>query len=308
MGNVVSGNINGNTAVALFGGFLLLLSGSAVFKNYILPHANEHTLEAIFYGLGALSIMNNKVVGLSSDSSFYLSIPGQLIIPATFLYSLTLRKVEMNQRFISLMGSAFWGTQAVYWQSQLFGVFSAGALVMSLGGFAGAIPGVTFIGIEKDSTSSLVQSSGMLSLAYIMACQYNHLPTYYTNPFKVGMLTVLPLYHYLGNIFLSATEGYGKPEFGPNYVPTNLMTCLSLYGGYVLGNSFGLSHLSGTVKVMTFLYGVEKYYEIPWKDNMVATFVLGLGMVFSPAVLTEYFTGGLSQMKNFPGNPMITSA
>lgn len=299
MGNAISDNISGNTAVSLFGGFLLLISGSAVFTTYILPHASEHTLEVIFYGLGILSLLNNKVLGLSPDSSFYLSIPGNLIIPATFLYSLTLHKVEMSKRFIALMGSAFWGTQAVYWQSQLYGTFSAGALIMSLEGF---------FGMEKNSTASLVHSSGMLSLAYIMACHYNHLPTYYTDPFKVGMLSVLPFYHYLGNIYLSATEGYGSSKFGPNYIPTNLMTCLSLYGGYVLGNSFGLPHLSGIVKVMTFFYGAQKYYEIPWKDNMVATFILGLGMVFSPAVLTEYFTGGLSQMKYFPGNPMITSA
>jgi hypothetical protein len=302
--------IDANTAVSLFGGALIVISGGAVFANYILPNASSLTLEKVFYALGTSSIVNNQFLKLTHESSFYLSVPGQLIIPATFMFSLGLRNINLNEyhKLISLLGAGFWGVQSVYWQSQLYGALSAASLVMSLGGFAGALPGMTFIGIDKDSTASLVQTSGALSLAYIMACNQNHFPVCYTEPFKFGMLAVLPFYYYLGNLFLSAKQGgYFDLDFGSTYVSTNIMTCLSFYGGYVIGNSFNIPYISGTAKVMSFLYGVEKYYEVPWSDNMVATLVLGLGLVFSPVGITEYFSGGFSNMLQVPGTSMIAN-
>lgn len=285
----------------IFGTGLILLSGAAVIRTYILPNATPQTLEVAFYTCGIASLTNNKWLFSDINNAYMISLVGQFGLPKALLWSLETRGVDILKvkDMLYIGGALFWGWQSYLWKSQLLGSLSALAFVHGIGGFCDAVPNVLTVGIKKDSILPVTVASGLASFAYMYASKQQLLSPTILEPFRFGALTVLPFFHYLGLLFLSGREGYYDKKFGPNYFPINLLTFGSLCGGYVAGNALGFSYLTNTVKFMSFLYGVEKYYEIPWGDNYLATFILGLAFMFSPVLIKENLANIICGLKKF---------
>lgn len=285
----------------MFGTGLVLLSGGAVIGTYILPNASPKMLEAVFYGVSVASLVNHKWLTSDINNAYMLSLVGQFGLPMTLAWSLEARGVKLDdvKDLLYLGTSLFWGWQSYLWQSQFLGSLAAVAFVNGIGGMCAAMPHVLMVGIEKDSILPVTVVSGLTSLSYLCASNQQLVSSTVLDPFKFGALTVLPFYHYLGLLFLSGTEGYYSREFGHNYVPINILTFGSLCGGYVAGNALGFPYLTNTVKFMSFLYGVEKYYEIPWGDNYLATFILGMAFMFSPVMVKDTMTNTITGLNPF---------
>jgi hypothetical protein len=298
--------MNTETIINIIGSGLIVTTGTTVLVRYVLPYISPRTIEFGCYCVGT-SLTYNKywlhnLVNISDDSSQMLSLPGQLIVPATLLYTLDSNDIDINEHSRTLMtlGCLFWGHNAIMNESSFSGLLST-TMLLSLG-----IDFITPYIKKLDYNFNLEMLTATSITTYLMVWGHTLAYTFiyppYLLPFQPaiygGCLNML----YISNLILSDRDA---THTNNSYMINNLLACATLGQLYYFNQLFFGDSIIGDVTVINgYIYLVSKYYDVPWSDRMLATFVLGLGMMFGPVAIKEQFGDSVGRLLSLTIEPM----
>ena len=287
--------------VSVVGSGLFVLGGFGVIFKYVVPSLSQVVIEAGLYTIGAALARNSawqgSLLDLTPQSSFLLSLPGQLGLPATVAFSLSSRNITFDTTFGPFMAlCAFWGWQAISYQSQLLGAGSIMALLGAFGAEYGAMPHCLYFGVNRQYTAALNHLTFVLALAYgyLQVTGKGDDPMVY--PFKAGIYIGGLVTHYLTHLILS--ERWYSNTTG-SYVLSNIWAVTALLLGYGLGGQYNLHYVQNVAVTMGFLYGIEKYFEVVCDHIYPAMTILGALMAFGPIAWREYMFNHVSQTLSY---------
>jgi hypothetical protein len=220
---------------------------------------------------------------VSPDYYLFLVLPGAIGMMATWAFTcyLYFEKTDDYTAFFAVL-AAIWAVIALVYSSQVIGFMSMAALLSSLGFVCGMIPGVIWIGFERESVipRATFAAGFMLLLHVLLTMAGDNSLT----PFRPGMNFLGTFVFYLGLLIISnkwycydyaVTNGVNWPAYWSKQAFTVAMGVLALY----LGTVYQMHTLLGVGGTFFYIYMLEKYYEIPWKGKGWAWSLLGLGIM-----------------------------
>jgi hypothetical protein len=180
-----------------------------------------------------------------------------------------------------------WAAVAVHFGSHIIGFMTIAALMTAVGFIVGAIPGVVYMGWDKDDyvARSTITAGGILAL-YILSSITGNIKF---EIFREGMAFFGTLVYFLGILIMSSKWwGDSYHRFGPFYWFMQVVCVASGVAAIWLGSVFGLGMLLGIGGTLFYLYIIEKYYELPWEGSGWAWSLLGLaGILYGFAAFAQ---------------------
>jgi hypothetical protein len=288
-----------SNAFNLAGTGLIVISSGIVVSQYILPYINI-SLETLSYAINIPMLLNKfwtpYIYQLSNESSLALSMPSQILLPLTCIYSF--EKAGFNPEIYStqIFGllALFWSTQAIIYESNLLASLS----VMYFLGFLGSGIDISWRTVKFGVTYNYIYTTfigaGLMVLLYRYFEINSILPVKYLNLYRFSIYTIALFYHYLAGIMLSSR--YCQGWFNIDYFIINILVIGTLLAGYL---SY-VPHISNTGTVVGFLYLIEKYYDIPWNNYVhLASFILGISLLCMPIYMKEILSYSFRGIQNY---------
>lgn len=275
--------------VNIIGSGLVICTGGAVLAKYILPHVPAVGIESMCYLVGGVMTYNNQLLNNISVSSQLLSFSGQLILPTTFLYTLSRKniKIDDHENKIMLAGSLFWGSCAIMNNNSISGILSIYSLfILGTNIISPLIQTLTYSNLSKLTSISLVTYMTIWTSTILQ--KYIE-PTYLT-PFHFAVYVLGLNTHFIANFIISDRDASNNLF---TYQIYNIMSALSLAQFYY----FDTSPIITDITILhTYAYSISKYYDIKWPDTILATFALGLGFMFGPVIVHEKLSTSIGNL------------
>ena len=176
-----------------------------------------------------------------------------------------------------------WGFVALYYGSHIIGFMAIMAFMTALNFVAGTVPGVVYLGWDKDEqVPRTTVAAGLLLILYVLMSITG------TNPriavFQEGLAFWGTLVYFLGVLIMSS-KWYAEDA---KYWSMQLLCIASGVLALWLGSVYGLGMLTGIGGTLFYLYLIEKYYELPWEGAGWAWSLLGLsGILYGFAIFAQ---------------------
>lgn len=279
------------TAACVFTVAVLWLCG--IYLLAILMAIPLEVYELLCYGACAWAIFAGTQVSEAYKLAFVL--PGCLGLMGclAFTHSKHLPQVEPSGTVYSALLCFIWGAVAAFYGSEVIGFMSVAALLSSLGFMAGIFPGVIFVGFEDEDVvlQGTIASFGVLAVHIILTAM--NVTVEWLEPFRPGMEFLGTFGYFLGLIIMASKYYWGRDDYGA-YFLTQIAAIISGVAALYLGSVLGMGMLLGVGGTWFYIFVLEKYYEIPWKDSGWAWSLLGLsgilyGMYVFAVKYPEYF-------------------
>lgn len=269
------------------GSILIVSTGTAVLAKYVVPHISPRFIEIGCYFIGA-SLTSNKywiynITNISTSSSLMLSIPGQLILPATLLYTLDNNNINANdyKKSLLLLGSTLWGTYAIIYDSQFLGTLNMISLLLLSTDCIKPIITLFEYNFNLETITAYNYSIHSYLILYILS--YVYIFPSYLLPFQFSIYGLGLNSLFITSLILSDRDATSTKY---EYVFNNTITCLSLFNLYYISEYiFPMPIIIDITTIYGYLYTIQKWYDVKWSDPTLATFVLGLGMMFLPITI-----------------------
>jgi hypothetical protein len=283
----------------LVGTGLVVISGGIAVSQYILPYI-DISLETLSYAVNVPMLLNKFWVPyfyqMSDESTFSLSLPSQILLPLTVIYSFENAGINIEKYSTQIFGltTLFWTMQTIIYESKFIATLS----VMSFLGLLGSGINISWrtieIGVKNDSLYTTFIGAGLMVVLYRYLDLNSLLPSKYLDLYRVGIYSIAMFYHYIAGIILSSRYYHGCFNF--KYLITNLIVASTLFTGY----ASKASNISNTGTVVGFMYLIEKYYDIPWNNYIhLASFSLGLGLLCMPVYMREILNYSFMGIQNY---------
>lgn len=196
------------------------------------------------------------------------------------------RKMPMTKRCevaFSVL-AVFWGVLAIVFGNHVIGFMSIMAVLSALGFVFGHLPGVSYIGFEKQDVISqaTIAAGSILGLHVLLVLTGSNAPI--IDVFREGMSFMGSTVYFVGILIMSSkfysnTSSYVHKINWPMYWSMQIVTIVSGLLALYVGTVFGISTLSGIGGTFFCMYIIEKYYDIPWKGVGYIWSFLGFGLL-----------------------------
>jgi hypothetical protein len=290
---------NLNNAINLVGTGLIVISSGVVASQYILPYI-EISLETLSYIINIPMLLNRfwtpYLYQLSDESTFSLSLPSQILLPLTAIYSFEKAGFNPDKYSTQICGLAtlFWLIQTFVYESKLLASLSIMAFLSCLGSGINISYRIIGFGVKDDYLYTTFIGAGLMVVLYRYLEQTHVLPTKYLSLYRFGIYTIAMFYHYLAGLMLSSRYYHSNLNF--KYFIANIVVAGTLLAGY-------LSHvpnISNTGTALGFMYFIEKYYDIPWNNHIhLASLGLGIGLLCMPVYMKDILSYSFRGIQNY---------
>lgn len=216
----------------------------------------------------------------SSQMGIYISLVGAVALTAVSWRSLCRVKklgIDGRETVWSILMIGTWMPLAIFYQSQLFGWMTVGALYSAIG-FSAFTTGLCFyIGFKDDNSLHRVSTTSLLILiltcALRIAVRSAILDAVMMQPFG-GALSVLGAVTYLLARLIGSsryTIVHWTRGNDSDYLYAQFLMIISLVVLLVVGHLWAISSLANTASTFAVLYAMEKLGECThWGGNIVA--------------------------------------
>jgi len=221
-------------------------------------------------------------------TGMWLVMPGAFLLLVALWVTANLR-LQAGVCITSGICTVVWGVAAVAYASPVLGFMTMMALETFLGFSFLVEPLCVTIGFEKEDSIPRAMLGSLAILIFYITTHVNGTPVGALAVFSTGALFMGSFVYYLGCLIISS-----KYYTRDNYAITQLITLVSGVAALYFGATFHLETLLGIGGTFFFLYLIEKYYELPWKDAGWAWSLLGLaGMLYGGSIFAwnhpQYF-------------------
>ena len=188
--------------------------------------------------------------------------------------------------------TAIWGLVALLFNSHIIGFLTIMAFMSALHFVAGVIPGIVYVGWDKEDHVPRATFGAGLMLFFYIILNITGNTNIRMNVFFEGMNFMGSFVYFLGILIMSSRwYGYGswnRKHFDAKYWVMQALCIASCVAAIWLGTVFGMTALLGVGGTLFYLYIIEKYYEIPWKGSGWAWSLLGLaGMLYGFGIFAQ---------------------
>jgi hypothetical protein len=250
-------------------GILMMIgAGFTVVSSYIVPILSPKIIELVAYILSLCLLNIHRLIELNENSMFYLSLPGQLLLPLVTYYSIKSRNLTFTknyEKWFLLCLSVFWLLQTVLWNSKLLGVFAMSAFYSCIGFIVLGGPGFVAFGFDSDDPIQTFSTISRLILVIYMFVCINEYHTLSLVKLLNPAITIYGTFTFCITCLIMSTRSYGKYKFD-NILLNNLQTIISFCIMYYFGNKYQqLAYMRNVVGTFAMLYLMEKWCDLPWK-------------------------------------------
>jgi hypothetical protein len=231
------------------------------------------------------SVLAWSATNVSPDWQLAVLMPAAFGFLGATVLTCKLHGSESNRYEVpSAMLMIVWGILAVCFGSHVLGFMSVMAALSALGFICGHLPGVVYIGFDReDLIPRATFAAGLMLSAHILFTVTGAAATQIA-VFREGMNFMGSFVYYLGILCLACRyytwerdENGWKRTRWPLYWMMQGVVLVSGLSAFYFGTVFGMTALLGFGGTFFCLYILEKYYELPWKGVGWAWSLLGLG-------------------------------
>jgi len=193
------------------------------------------------------------------------------------------RDCDLENRFIQFSSFVLmitWGAIAIYFQSQLIGFLSIGAMMVFLGFYLMVIPGYVYLGFTDDGIARATFTAFCVGFLYTFLYATGQTSDILTI-FEIGLSGWGYFVFYLGILIMSSKWYWwqGKGYKWGEWVIMQLLVIVAGVAALYCGSIYNIDLLLGIGGTFFGLYLIEKWFEIPWKNSGWAWSLLGLSIL-----------------------------
>ena len=277
------------SAIMVLAALTVLFGHYFLFLVLIVPVEVWHI--ALWCFCGSLAIYSKSF----GENSLLIAIPATFgMIGASclsqYLYFRERSRNEFGFKILSIVLALAWGATAIHLNSHFIGFMAVAAMMSFLGFSFNVFPGIVSIGFhEDDIVPRTTFAAGMMFGLHLLLVVTGSTAQSF-EVFREGMSGLGSFVFYLGLLIMASKwYSYSNQDLGGIWrfridmrrylllqIPIFVAGVFALWFGSVYKMPSLLS-IGGTFFC---LYGMEKYYEIPWKGVGYAWSVRGFGMIF----------------------------
>ncbi|MCK9351621.1 MAG: hypothetical protein WCT49_01190 [Candidatus Paceibacterota bacterium] len=207
--------------------------------------------EGILYLFGVVLIVN----GLYYDgaNSIWLAFFGCLVFSGALGLTGVLHERDNPKIFFGIL-TLVWGAVAVWYQSELIGFFSVGALMGLVG----------FVGLEDTKAVTKGTLTAFFILALYISVKLSGFMPEHVGIFESGAKWFGAFAFYLGLLIMSSK--WSSHEF--SYGRMQILTIAAGIAGIAIGTLADLPVISGVAGTFSAFYLLEKLLEIEFRDKV----------------------------------------
>lgn len=185
-----------------------------------------------------------------------------------------------------------WAVVALLYGSHVIGFLAVMALLTALGFIMGMIPGVVYMGFDKDEYIPRTTFAAGLITAFWVLLRITGTTDPRLDVFREGMMVCGTLVYFIGMLIWSSKwccmdRSYHSVNL-LKYFTLQIVMVLSGVLAVYLGSVYQVGFLLGIGGTVFYLYLLEKYYEIPWEGAGWAWSTLGLaGILYAFATFAK---------------------
>ncbi|MDJ0520397.1 MAG: hypothetical protein QNJ74_30470 [Trichodesmium sp. MO_231.B1] len=194
----------------------------------------------------------------------------------------------------SLILFIIWAIAAIVYQSSLLGFIAIIALETCLGFSVVITPLCYMIGFTEKDVIPRAMSASLILLTIYVSSEIANFELPYIGIFSTGVLFVGTFVYFVGTLIVSS-KWYDYEKFNLNrYLWLQFLTIGSGVAALYIGSVWQVLLLQRIGGTFFFLYLIEKYFELPWKEETAAWATLGLAIILYLSALVakqypEYF-------------------
>ncbi|HLP92256.1 MAG TPA: hypothetical protein VK184_27155 [Nostocaceae cyanobacterium] len=276
---------------------------TAIYLVPILAAIPKVVYEVLIY----LACVSAFALGLSFEQgiSEFIALPGCLGLIIALSLTNYLHREELQsfyqkhniEIFSFYSGWLFliWGGVAILYESSIIGFLAILALEVFLGFSVVAMPLSYFIGFTKREVVSTTTFVSFLLMVFYIGVNLTNTNINYLNIFAPGALFLGTFVYFIGLLIMSSkwyyyeSVWYALDNKWP-YIYLQLLTVVSGVGALYIGSVWQISQLNGIGGTFFFLYLIEKYWEITWKNTQWVWSLLGLAIILYSAsfIIKQY--------------------
>ena len=216
---------------------------------------------------------------ISQTNQLWPLLGGSLLFGVMLIATGMLHKLKPNpERFFSVL-FVVWAGVAYYFQSNVIGFITAGALLCALGFSAAVLPFGYVIGFRNKAGLARGTSAGFILLAIFVAARIVGNKSSF-QIFESGALWLGAFSGYLGMLIASSRYHTGDRA---SYIVMQIITIILGFAAIGIGSIFDIQPLRGIGGTFFVLYLIEKPFEIPDKSLTELAFI---GLAVSAVVGT----------------------